>query len=384
MAYEKRVYQVFVAGPAEVAAEKAIIKEAAQHLNQVIGKEQSSELEVLTGDDAIPSIGGDPQGVINGQFDAPDILVAVLWRRLGSPTPRAQSGTVEEYERARDRYYEDPSTSQVMFYFKTDVGSIDEVDPDELAAVRRFRDTLGDEGVLWRKFKNGDELKEIIQVHLASMLRVLAREDESESAAKRARPVTTDGVDAGSDEALGFLDGSIAVREEFDAATELTEEFGHSMRSFNDKLGNHSRELQVLNKSEPDLRVVNRVTDRAADDMDAYAERIRNAARLLENRLTAGMDALTAVVVSLSTFPDRDDQQLRELNQALDQSQVAEAKNALASLRDAVNSLPDLSSRFRAAKRKLTRELGTFLAMLERFDRRAAEVRGLLQNLESD
>jgi hypothetical protein len=53
--------------------------------------------------DATPQFGLDPQAAVNEQLvDSSDILVAILWTRLGSPTPRSPSGTVEEITRFVD------------------------------------------------------------------------------------------------------------------------------------------------------------------------------------------------------------------------------------------------------------------------------------------
>ncbi|MYD31374.1 MAG: DUF4062 domain-containing protein, partial [Nitrospira sp. SB0661_bin_20] len=52
-----------------------------------------------------PGFGKDPQDVINKQIsDAYDIFIGIMWTRFGTPTPRAGSGTEEEFLRAYDRY----------------------------------------------------------------------------------------------------------------------------------------------------------------------------------------------------------------------------------------------------------------------------------------
>jgi hypothetical protein len=59
---------------------------------------------VALGDLSVPLLGGHPQRLINAQgVDDSDILFALFalfGSRLGSPTPDAVSGTVEEIERA--------------------------------------------------------------------------------------------------------------------------------------------------------------------------------------------------------------------------------------------------------------------------------------------
>ncbi|MDK8236494.1 DUF4062 domain-containing protein, partial [Lactobacillus jensenii] len=50
---------------------------------------------------SVPQLGGHPQSFINMQgVEGSDIVIALFGGRLGSPTPEAVSGTVEEIERA--------------------------------------------------------------------------------------------------------------------------------------------------------------------------------------------------------------------------------------------------------------------------------------------
>ena len=54
--------------------------------------------------DAVPSMASRGQAVINDKIiDSADMVVAVFWRRLGTPTGLHDSGTVEEIARAQAR-----------------------------------------------------------------------------------------------------------------------------------------------------------------------------------------------------------------------------------------------------------------------------------------
>jgi len=48
-----------------------------------------------------------------------DIFIGILWKKFGTLTGRACSGTEEEFNRAYERYKENPSKLRIMFYFKT-------------------------------------------------------------------------------------------------------------------------------------------------------------------------------------------------------------------------------------------------------------------------
>jgi hypothetical protein len=67
-----------------------------------------------------PGIGGDSQQLVNRRTpDDYDIFVGAMCRRVGTPTPRAPSGTIEEFLSARTRF-ERTGKPRVLFYFGSD------------------------------------------------------------------------------------------------------------------------------------------------------------------------------------------------------------------------------------------------------------------------
>lgn len=86
--------------------------------------------------DATADVNGDPQRSVTAQMPRDyDVYVGVMCRRLGTPTDRAASGTVEEFEIARRRK-EATGRPAVFFYFCQDDM---ECTDDQAEAVRQFR-----------------------------------------------------------------------------------------------------------------------------------------------------------------------------------------------------------------------------------------------------
>lgn len=83
---------------------------------------------------------------------------------LGSPTRRASSGTVEEYERALARWRIDPEAVQLKFYFRTPSGRRRVAAP---AAVEEFKDRLQRDGVLYKVFQNERDLEQMLRYDLS-------------------------------------------------------------------------------------------------------------------------------------------------------------------------------------------------------------------------
>ena len=83
-------------------------------------------------------MGDRPQALLNEQlvFDA-DILIGVFWTRLGMPTGREESGTVEEIREFLER------GKPVLLYFSKRPIAPDRLDPEQFRKLTEFQ-TFGD------------------------------------------------------------------------------------------------------------------------------------------------------------------------------------------------------------------------------------------------
>src|SRR6266851_8780886 len=93
---------VFVSGTSETEAEKAALKRVLEEINGVLEKTHGVTLRLVDWPDTMrPGVNTDPQSEINRQLDSDyDIYVGLLGSRFGTPTPRATSGTEEEFQQA--------------------------------------------------------------------------------------------------------------------------------------------------------------------------------------------------------------------------------------------------------------------------------------------
>jgi hypothetical protein len=110
-------------------------------------------------------VGADGQDVINTQIgEEYDVFLGIMWKRFGTPTGRAASGTVEEFERALVRY-RTSGRPELMFYFKK--GDLDISDDSaQLQAVQQFRIRLANEGILYWDFPSSEQFGQLVRVHL--------------------------------------------------------------------------------------------------------------------------------------------------------------------------------------------------------------------------
>ncbi len=86
--------------------------------------------------------GDRPQSVLNEQLvDTADIVIAIFWNRLGSPTGEAESGTLEEIERAHDR------GAYVGILRCERPARQEQIDLDQLSRLREYFETIKGEAL---------------------------------------------------------------------------------------------------------------------------------------------------------------------------------------------------------------------------------------------
>jgi hypothetical protein len=157
--------RVFVSSPGDLTAERGVVEEVLSELNLSLPQSQKIRFELVKWEThAFPSMETDPQALINAQIgDDYDIFLGLMWARFGTPTNRAGSGTEEEFNRAYNRYTQNPNSLRILFYFKT--APTTGADPGQLELVNEFRDRLKKKGLYW-SFENPKELARYLRIHL--------------------------------------------------------------------------------------------------------------------------------------------------------------------------------------------------------------------------
>jgi hypothetical protein len=144
MPYQATVVKVMIASPADVVTERDIARRVILDWNFVHSEDRLIVLMPVGWDThASPSMEGPAQDVINRQvLEDCDLLVAIFWTRLGSPTASASSGTVEEINRHIE------AEKPAMLYFSNAPAHPDSVDEDQIRALRVFRDECRRRGLI--------------------------------------------------------------------------------------------------------------------------------------------------------------------------------------------------------------------------------------------
>ena len=159
------VYRILIASPSDTAEEREAIPEVIHDWNVANSLFRGIYLEpVLFETHARPQMGDRPQAIINRQLlRSCDILIGTFWTRLGTPTGKAESGTVEEIEEFRK------ASKPVLLYFSSvplDPGSINVRQYNRLL---KFKDKCEKEGLVF-SYDSISNLREQLQKHITSTI----------------------------------------------------------------------------------------------------------------------------------------------------------------------------------------------------------------------
>lgn len=144
MSYQATVINVMIASPGDVATERKNIRDVVLEWNATHAEDRKLVLMPVGWDShSAPEMGNRPQAIINERvLNKCDLLVAVFWTRLGSPTGEASSGTVEEIEKHLE------AGKPAMLYFSNAPVRPDSVVDEQYRALTEFRKDCEKRGLI--------------------------------------------------------------------------------------------------------------------------------------------------------------------------------------------------------------------------------------------
>src|SRR5216683_2760313 len=161
--------RLFVASPGDVASEREHLARVVSELNVTIGSYKGLTVEFVRWETHCTPAMGRPQRVITAQIGSYDVFVGVMWRRFGTPTEEADSGTEEEFRTAYNCWLKDNSV-HILFYFsqKPFMPRTDE-EVEQVRKVLRFRGELEEKGLIW-EYRDNDDFPNVVRPHLSRVL----------------------------------------------------------------------------------------------------------------------------------------------------------------------------------------------------------------------
>jgi hypothetical protein len=132
-------------GPSDVAKEVDIAQKAIDDWNRLHSEARGATVQHRHwSTDTFPNATESGQGAINSQMiDESQVIVAVFWSRLGTPTANAASGTVEEIRRGITQ------KKKVLVYFSNLEPLPSNADESQVEKLWQFRQDLRATSSCW-------------------------------------------------------------------------------------------------------------------------------------------------------------------------------------------------------------------------------------------
>lgn len=373
------VLRIFVASPSDLGEERKLLEGVIQELNLTWPQQLGVSLELIKWEThTFPGAGTDPQDVINHQLPQDyDILLVMLWSRIGTPTPRSQSGTLEEFENAYERWRNDPKLVRLMVYFKTTPISPDDIDPDQLRLLKEFRKSLGDRGILYSTFTGGEEFAQLLRIHLSKQVQEFLKENNT-AGTPLAVPVktiaTSPSLEESHDETPGeegFLDLIETTVTASQKATEVMEHIREALEQLNAGTNQSTLDMQsITGDDKAKFAAYKRIANRQAENMADFVARMQPEIPILGDSLSKSLDAYGRTMVLLPEFgitPENRAQLEEALSSASNLRNVMiPSKESMERFRSIIAGLPRITTQFNRAKRDTLNVLDTLLTTYDR------------------
>lgn len=174
--YERRrIIKLIVVSPGDVRKERETLDKVVNNLNKLLSPYLGLQIETFRWEtDSYPGFHLDgPQGLIDElmQIEKSDIVVGIFWKRFGTPTKDAASGTEHELKKAYQVWQASGGKRpHIMVYFKNEpYMPSNTAEVEQQGKVLTFKNEFPKDG-LWWDFKDLDEFDELIRDHLTQFL----------------------------------------------------------------------------------------------------------------------------------------------------------------------------------------------------------------------
>lgn len=357
-----------MASPSDVVEERAILETVVIQLNQIWSSTLDISFKLLKWETSVhPSFSSDPQEAINEQIVSDyDVFIGILWGRVGTPTPRAESGTIEEFERAYFRFKSGENTPEIMLYFKDAPIAPSKIDIHQMEKLQSFRHSLSDKGGLYSVFEDQASFESSVRAHLSAIAQKFAEQIRNAAVIRTSVQPLADQIPpiATEEDDYGYID-YIEIHESRQA------EMLAAIMAINEatvRVGEliNLRSAEMRSEATTDAKAARRLFKRAADDMNSYADSMKTHVVALSTARQAAFSALSNALALKIDFADgqKDLHFSRNTLRSLIDGTTT-AREGMVGMRAAAAGLPRISKEINQAKRVVVTQIDAFLSEIE-------------------
>lgn len=360
-------YTIFVSSPSDLSEERAALEEVVKELNLTYGNANNCVIELLKWEThSAPGISkSHTQDIINNDIgDDYDIFLGLLWKRFGTPTKNADSGTEEEFNKALTRFQEGNLQPQILFYFKNSVpNSLNDIDPEQFLKVNQFKKSIPKDMMLYWEFDTVENLQNFLRLHIPKRIESIANNLNVK--------VTLNEQDDITDlEELGLFD----YNDQFEAliadSSNSLIKISESTKWIGAEITIKAEELNRLSKiPNPNKNIVTNILKRTAKLMNDYSDRIKVETPIFYSSFEDGIKAEINLINLSEDFSS--DDTIQELENSKEsiiilRKAIPNALEGLMSFRESISALPRIQKDINSAKRILLSQLDELIEKLNK------------------
>lgn len=171
-----KILRVVVVSPGDVADERKVIFTVREELNKGIAKERKCQIELFLWEtDTYPGFHVEGlQGLIDPKLGITDsdVVIGIFWKRFGTPTKKAASGTEHELRLAYSAW-KDKGKPQIMLYFNQQPVRLAELDPKQWGRLQKFQKNFTKDEGLWCAYEGVHDFESLVRQHLTRFIQDL-------------------------------------------------------------------------------------------------------------------------------------------------------------------------------------------------------------------
>lgn len=395
MPRSETVISLFVASPSDVAAEREILRDVITELNAAWSRSLAVRFELIRWEALRPGVAGYAQDVINAQVgDDYDVLLAILWGRVGTPTPGYVSGTVEEIERALARA-KGGENLEVMIYFKDAPIAPSKLDPSQLEKLNQLKERLQAAGCLYSSFDDESNFEAMLRGNLSAIAQKFATSNRPTVGNEHAQPTLEkldhveeiianqiDEDDYGLLDYMDIFDSKIAdYNGAIGSLAEATALMGERLNKRTNQLNEIAGGIRPVDRAK-----VRKIADLTGGDMDQYTHVVTAQVKLMREARIATFDALSrALSLQFENQKDSDTSELAQLDNII--TGVIEINedalhNAVA-FQCSMDSVPRMSIKLNRSKKDVAAATESVCDEISATIKAAKEVQRVIKTIQS-
>lgn len=387
-------FRIVVASPSDLFETRRTVFEVIHELNRTLEAQRISIRGLGWEEYVTPGIDIDAQSVINGQLlNDYDILIALFGTRLGTPTSKSPSGTIEEIEQAIANTSSPMGKHRVQIYFLDTIDNLSSLSLEELSKVADYRKQLEPRGILYQLFKDKDQLEREIRVNIQKpILDYLRNRETHTNAISHTNRSTNKTAIEQSEEQLPQSEhtdndiGILDIQEVAEEAINITAIAIGRITELITEIGNKTNEqvshFEQFSFASSSAREKKKFINDFAAFIESRAAALKQEARIArENFRTFCEGAITLAELQYGENENSHNNEISSFLQAIEliQATVPENKAGVIEFRSAVINIPRITTQFNQSKKELLSALDECYEFFEQTERSISEINARIQ-----